>query len=261
MGSWGEQFSTGDQGDQRRVFYEASCRTCPSCQSKEISMVRDVAGCRHNGDGYGTEVFTCKNCNWCTSFQYDESGDSYFYEMSYAKYITPNKPKVYQTLTAEDRKGYEKMRRHAPEEAVRSMMLVKGYDPAVISQFLLSLAATPPPVEVPIPPRSWDEALRAKYKRILKLIPEDKAVYNMKQEGLSDQDIEQFLKTVKEQQALEPQSPPQPQPQSRPQSNGTGSSRRNSENEPQPSPREGGSWRCFRNKTSPDPKAPRPAWR
>ena len=36
-----------------------------------------------NGDGYGTEVFTCSSpekCGWSTSFQYDDASDTYYYE-------------------------------------------------------------------------------------------------------------------------------------------------------------------------------------
>ena len=74
MGSWGEQFSTGDQGDTRKTFWKSGCRSCPSCHGTKVNSETHCAGCRHNGDGYGTEVYTCADCQWTTSFQYDEAG-------------------------------------------------------------------------------------------------------------------------------------------------------------------------------------------
>lgn len=88
MGSWGEQFSTGDQSnDSRNAFYESSFKKCMGCGVEGAIDSKDhVAGCRHNGDGYGTTVFTCTKCRWSTSFQYDEAGDCYYYEVR----ITPD---------------------------------------------------------------------------------------------------------------------------------------------------------------------------
>mmetsp|Transcript_9687 Transcript_9687/g.22596 ORF Transcript_9687/g.22596 Transcript_9687/m.22596 type:complete len:165 (+) Transcript_9687:1893-2387(+) len=82
MVSIGQQFSTGDQGDSRKAFWESGFKTCPKCQKKEIQSTEHGAGCRMNGDGYGTEVFKCKACSWETSFQYDEAGETYYYETS-----------------------------------------------------------------------------------------------------------------------------------------------------------------------------------
>jgi hypothetical protein len=45
----------------------------------------EPAGCRSNGDGYGTDVFTCVTCQWSTSFQYDEASDTYYYETRFWK--------------------------------------------------------------------------------------------------------------------------------------------------------------------------------
>ena len=82
MASWGYQFSSGDQTlTNRKEFWRSGFSKCPVCQKSNIKRVTEVAGCRHNGDGYGTEVFTCCECSWTTSFQYDEaSEDCYYYE-------------------------------------------------------------------------------------------------------------------------------------------------------------------------------------
>lgn len=113
MVSIGGQFSTGDQNQATRErFWSSGFSTCqnPNCpsliadaeeeeeeknknkeenlpswavkkQKSSIQSVDHVAGCRMNGDAYGTTVFTCTECNWKTSFQYDEaSDDSYYYE-------------------------------------------------------------------------------------------------------------------------------------------------------------------------------------
>mmetsp|Transcript_20463 Transcript_20463/g.51869 ORF Transcript_20463/g.51869 Transcript_20463/m.51869 type:complete len:285 (-) Transcript_20463:516-1370(-) len=83
MAAWGSQFSSGDQSsDARKAFWANGFKTCVVCGST-VTETKEVAGCRHNGDGYGTDVFTCTNpkCSWSTSFQYDEAGDGpYYYE-------------------------------------------------------------------------------------------------------------------------------------------------------------------------------------
>lgn len=79
MVSIGSQFSTGDQAS-RESFWRSGFKICNSCQKQCIKEEDHVAGCRHNGDGYGTTVFTCTACGWKTSFQYDEASDLYYYE-------------------------------------------------------------------------------------------------------------------------------------------------------------------------------------
>ena len=74
MSSWGEQFSSGDQGPDKYTFWKAGMKTCPKCQGKDIKNKCCGAGCRHNGDAYGTETFECESCHWNTSFQFDEAG-------------------------------------------------------------------------------------------------------------------------------------------------------------------------------------------
>lgn len=82
MAVWGKQFSSGDQTlVSRQAFWRSGFRTCQSCRIGPIQEAQEGAGCRMNGDGYGTTVFTCLNCNWNTSFQYDDaSEDCYYYE-------------------------------------------------------------------------------------------------------------------------------------------------------------------------------------
>jgi hypothetical protein len=43
-----------------------------------------------NGDGYGTTVFTCNDCDWKTSFQYDDASEPYYYE---TRFWDRNNPK------------------------------------------------------------------------------------------------------------------------------------------------------------------------
>lgn len=79
MASWGAQFSSGDQGNLKEVFWRNMGR-CPKCQEEKIKKDTHSAGCRMNGDGYGTDVFSCQSCGWTTSFQYDDASDTYYYE-------------------------------------------------------------------------------------------------------------------------------------------------------------------------------------
>ena len=74
------QFSAGDQGENKWKFSATYMKECPVCNSKDIAEERFPEACRMNGDAYGTTVFTCKKCNWNTSFQWDDSSDNYYYE-------------------------------------------------------------------------------------------------------------------------------------------------------------------------------------
>eukprot|EP01137_Pigoraptor_chileana_P036824 Opistho-2@33059 len=90
-GAWGEQFTAGDQTlDLRMSLYESWFKECSLCGA-DVTEDVNCAGCRHNGDGYGTSVFTCDKCGWSTSFQYDEAGDTYFYETRSWKKRLPSK--------------------------------------------------------------------------------------------------------------------------------------------------------------------------
>ncbi len=74
------QFSTGDQGENKWKFRASYMKVCPKCSGCDIEEDRQPEACRMNGDAYGTTVFTCKTCKWFTSFQWDDSSDSYYYE-------------------------------------------------------------------------------------------------------------------------------------------------------------------------------------
>jgi hypothetical protein len=75
------QFKTGDQSEEsRRAFVKLYFKQCVKCSSTKIEEERFVDGVRMNGDAYGTTVFTCGDCGWKTSFQYDDSSDCYYYE-------------------------------------------------------------------------------------------------------------------------------------------------------------------------------------
>ena len=81
MSVWGLQFSAGDQTDEsRKAFWKSGFKKCVKCQGTKINPRKHVEGCRMNGDAYGTYVFECEECKWLTSFQYDDSGEPYFYE-------------------------------------------------------------------------------------------------------------------------------------------------------------------------------------
>ena len=75
MSNWSEQFSSGDQGPNKRSFFMSGYSACPQCKSSNVKSETHCAGVRHNGDGYGTEVFKCEECSWETSYQYDEAGE------------------------------------------------------------------------------------------------------------------------------------------------------------------------------------------
>ncbi len=81
------QFKCGDQTDESRIkFFINKFEKCVRCQSVNINKSEHKSGCRWNGDAYGTDVFSCNECKWITSFQWDEAGDSaYYYETEYFK--------------------------------------------------------------------------------------------------------------------------------------------------------------------------------
>ncbi len=138
MGSWGEQYSVGDQSqDSRKVFWQSGFSTCPLCNQKKIKNTVNCAGCRHNGDGYGTEDFTCTNCNWTTSFQYDEADSPYYYETRY--WINPPPPRVitYNKMTKEDiDKANTMVKLAMPREAILQFLTIRNFDPVEIQTFL-----------------------------------------------------------------------------------------------------------------------------
>ena len=122
MVSIGSQFSVGDQSN-RLAFWISGFKTCQdrSCcshnddddeqkksnknepswvvkrqQRGTIRSEDHVAGCRMNGDAYGTTVFTCTLCGWKTSFQYDDASEPYYYETrSWNREASPKKKYVW----------------------------------------------------------------------------------------------------------------------------------------------------------------------
>jgi len=79
-----QQYSMGEQGDLRNKFYFEGRDACPKCGAK-CTEKHVVCGCRMNGDGYGVDEYHCPKCDFKTSFQYDEAGDYYYYEMQYVQ--------------------------------------------------------------------------------------------------------------------------------------------------------------------------------
>ncbi len=135
MGSWGEQFSTGDQSKSSRIeFSDGGYKRCVECHKENMKEDRHCAGCRHNGDGYGTMVYTCNSCGWSTSFQYDEAGDSYFYETKYlnAAPIAPQET----SMTPEKEATFIQLMKLAPVEAVRQTMRRAGFFESTIENFV-----------------------------------------------------------------------------------------------------------------------------
>lgn len=140
MGSWGEQFSVGDQGINKRQFWRDDFHKCPFCTMDNFTQVSTVAGCRHNGDGYGTAVFTCNSCGWCTSFHYDESSTPVFYEMRGVNpdknYVEPlPEPTPPRKLGTYIKTRYQALRVAEGDEACRAMMIRDFYSEEVIADF------------------------------------------------------------------------------------------------------------------------------
>lgn len=137
MSSWGDQFREGDQGWNRTLFWDSSYRICPECKGTDLKHVDHSAGCRHNGDGYGTTVYTCNGCAWSTSFLYDESDSPYYYEtrtftMNPPVYVPPP-DKVIGTYIKQHK--WEPMRETHSDDDLRVIMLADGYTNATITAF------------------------------------------------------------------------------------------------------------------------------
>ena len=164
MWAGGSQFSTGDQGGSKIKFWEGGMRSCPSCSGSSISQSTHCAGVRHNGDGYGTEVYSCKDCSWKTSFQYDDAckiifyhlsllgliltlllifipiAETYFYETKYWGEEHKPKPVVpYRDMDKELTQKYTKVMKLVGEYAVRQNMKEDGVFPEAIDKFITDL--------------------------------------------------------------------------------------------------------------------------
>ena len=95
MSAWGLQFSAGDQTiESRQVFWRSDFKKCPKCQGTNITDTKHVAGCRMNGDAYGTNTFECNDCKWLTSFQWDDDGSPYWYETQGWVYKPTQQPTI-----------------------------------------------------------------------------------------------------------------------------------------------------------------------
>lgn len=57
MAVWGTHFSTGDQGENKKKFWENNFQKCPQCGHVQIQMEQIASECRMNGDSIGTTVF------------------------------------------------------------------------------------------------------------------------------------------------------------------------------------------------------------
>lgn len=137
MSSWGSQFSEGDHGWNRTLFWDSSYSVCPACKGTDLSHVDYTAGCRHNGDGYGTTVYTCKGCGWVTSFHYDESSSPYYYETRTFSITppvhVPTPDRVIGTYIKEHK--WNPMRLTHTDDQLRAIMLADGYTDAIITAY------------------------------------------------------------------------------------------------------------------------------
>lgn len=160
-----------------------------------------VAGCRHNGDGYGTEVFTCQTCQWCTSFQYDEQGDSYYYEMDYLyrKPAPPRDPSPirYRNPTAKDIEDWEKMWPYHSATRLRDTLTTSRFEAQAIDDFIDRKQKEEAKAKQTQKPLALSSTLIEKYRRIAKLLPEDDVKHNMEQEGLSRESIQTFFEMLR----------------------------------------------------------------
>lgn len=203
MSSWGEQFSAGDQSKGSRFeFWKSGFKECQACHQRNMHEEVNCAGCRHNGDGYGTVIFTCLNegCDWRTSFQYDEAdGGPYYYETRTWTATGITEPErrapTYQALTPYQIEILDKMRLVCPEHQVLQHMTTMPFHPDDIKRYMKTPIRRPveeAPTERRKPTRLTAE-LRAKYNRIASLIPETDVRHNMKEEGIEQVDIDDFF--------------------------------------------------------------------
>lgn len=145
-GTWGDQFSIGDQGEMRIQFWRDDYKKCPSCQGTNFSETKTCTGCRHNGDGYGTCEYSCNSCLWSTSFLYDESDIPYYYETRSFSKDPPTREELQKRAAEAERirtrplgtyirTRYAQLRVEQSDEACRAMMERDGYCKEVIDEF------------------------------------------------------------------------------------------------------------------------------
>lgn len=100
-----------------------------------------------SGDGYGTEIFSCGECNWNTFFQYDEaSEDCYFYETrgwSREPESESSTRNIYKPELSNDKqqKFAHIYQLHGHDRAEHAMRL-GGFDDEVIEAFLVAIKAS-----------------------------------------------------------------------------------------------------------------------
>lgn len=125
-------------------FWKDNYRICPSCRKTNISEDKQCQDCRHNGDAYGTTVFTCMDCGWSTSFLYDEADTPYFYETrNYGKIDdTPYVPTPDRQIGAYIKSKYVQLRIYASNETMYDVMSDDGFAIHIIRDFLDETPAT-----------------------------------------------------------------------------------------------------------------------
>ena len=139
----GNQFSSGDQGLSREDFWRSGFKVCQSCGKRDIKCETHPAGCRMNGDAYGTEVFTCRECGWNTSFQYDDaSDDCYYYETRYWTRDPPVPKVVSKTPLTDDLKiKFRKIYSIVGKSGTIDAMRMEGISSEELISFLSELEA------------------------------------------------------------------------------------------------------------------------
>ena len=140
MTSWASQFSSGDQGNYKEDFWRNGFKTCPKCAVSKITKDSHGAGCRHNGDGYGTDVFTCQKCGWSTSFQYDDAAEYYYYETRLWD-REPPPPIPRQQLTAEFKAKFKRIFKMIGPRGTYGAMEQDGISAEDIDAFLTQLVS------------------------------------------------------------------------------------------------------------------------
>jgi len=56
-----------------KTTFTMGCAPCPRCQGKNIGYQCISAGCRKNGDGYGSQLYYCEDCGCHDWVSYDEA--------------------------------------------------------------------------------------------------------------------------------------------------------------------------------------------
>lgn len=141
MAVCGSQFKTGDQGNNQYIFWKNKYRTCPVCEKQNMKSEDHVAGCRMNGDAYGTTVYTCKDCGWNTSFEYDDAAELYYYgtaffvKMEEREQERARMPKD-RTIDGEYEDKFKKMLKRFDTEMVRRAMIDEYFEEAQVDAFI-----------------------------------------------------------------------------------------------------------------------------